>query len=262
MNDIQNEIRRLQNLRQNKKKDISEIEKIAKNNIFKKQLNIENKFSKKEDKELAKHSFNNYLSNYTIDSFSDAQNVCDLIFEEIMLQKTQKDIDKILSDESNKYPPVKQIDSLHTIQERIWDLKEKIGISSDNKETDLSALEALEEKLKVYIPFNRNEFSVVCKSCGEMLLLRRRVKDFECLKHPAFSGRFLYNYEIIQDVKNGKITKEMGARYLRTSPKYIDWCIENEGIKITIPDVSDSDINSYLDANPNLRNSDFYKNKN
>lgn len=591
--ELQREINRLSNLKQNKNRDSAWIEKHAQLGLWRKQIDLESRFNNSEDNELMNKLFESYLANYEISSLNDMQNLADLIYEEIMQQRIQKDISKMLSDPDVKYIPEKQIESLHTIQERIWKLKEKIGIINNNKKDDLTALQELEKKfecvsedslvlmsdfttkkiqdinigdeilglehikntwklkkqkvlnkqyngvkevikIKVldktleltpdhlilaeqgkkklnspikyfeasntwgrnvkifnyiknvddyykgmligwiesdghktkpkkgqiqyfisqiveyravdwllnrlnlkyskkyleriahgissvegkilkcyqyhlstecnsiikyaydsllnnkdiglgflagfmlgdgtinkagnwivyqshkanlhkiemlekvlkkynisynrndnrgdfitqfslgkcrvpilceeskkykkwleqiynckpfydidkfrlrfidieqkkrvwdlttelgnfivngfvihncYIPFNRNEFTCACAYCGELLLLRRRVKDFEVLKHPAFSGRFLYNIEIIEDVKKGLITKEQAARYMRTSPSYIDWAIENEHDIISVEGVSQELIDKFVNDNPNLRNSTFY----
>lgn len=253
MNDIQNEIKRLSNLKNYKNFEKSAIEKIARGNIWKKQIKIEDRFSQKEDKEISKNVFDAYLSNYSIESFNDAQNVADLVYEEVMLLKVQKEIDKNLSDESNGYTPTKQIDTLHNIQERIWSLKEKIGISVDKTKNDLTALEELEAKFQIYIAFNRNEFTTVCSDCGTVRLLRRRVKDFDNLKHPFFSGRFYFNRRGIELVKAGIWTKEQYAFAFYTSVEYVNWCLENEHKIVEIDEVEEADIQSFINNNPYLQ---------
>ena len=99
---------------------------------------------------------------------------------------------------------------------------------------------------------------VVCKKCGEKdiqpILLRRRVKDFKALKHPFFSGRFLFNVAIMDDVENEVITKEQAAKYLQTSVKYIEWAIENRYKIVEVDNVSKEDINEFIDDKPYLGN--------
>lgn len=256
---LKSEITRLSNLKQNRGKDRAWIEKQAQIVLWRKQIDLESRFSEKENVILMEKLFDSYLENYEILSLNGMKHLADLIYEEVMQQKIQKDIDKILSDPNTKFIPDKQIDSLHAIQERIWQLKEKIGIVNSSKKDDLTALQELEKKFEVYVNFNRNEFTNYCWKCGESLLLRRRVKDFDCLKHPAFSGRFLYNVEVIDDVKKGLITKEQAARYLRTSPAYIEWVIKNEHKIINISGVSEEVIDEFVNDTPYLRNANEYK---
>ncbi len=267
--DLQKELNRISNLRQNKNKDTALLEKQARLNLWKKQINLDSRFSKANEKEIAEKTFDAYLENYEISSFNEMQNLSDLVYEEVLKQKIQKDIDTVMTDENSKFVPEKLIQSLHEVEERIWKLKEKIGINSDKSVDDLTALEELEEKFKVHIALNRNEYTLFapykCSDCGkediQALLLRRRVKNFDVLKHPAFAGRFLYNVEVIDDVKKELITKEQAARYLRTSPMMIQWIIENEHDIIKIEGVPQEVVNKEIDNTPYLRNSTEYTKK-
>ena len=266
--DLKNTIKKFSKMKQYKDKDPSTIEKVARISLWKKQIDIKSRYPKsKDDQQTAEKILDSYLQNYAITSFDQVKNLADLVFEEVMKHRTQVDISKISADDSNLFISDKLIDNLHKIEERIWKIKEKVGIFSDNKKDDLTALEDLKKKFAVYIPFNRNEFTLwsgyTCSGCGKKdvqpLLLRRRVKDFEVLKHPAFSGRFLYNVEIMNDVRDGKITKEMAGRYLKTSPHYIDWALENEFKIIHIDNIEQSEVDDFIDANPFLKDAIEYK---
>jgi len=266
MSELQKEITRVSKLKQFKDKDKATVEQQAQLNLWKRHVDLASRFAKEEDKQLAKKIFDTYIGNYTIASFTDVQNLVDLAYEEVIQQKIQQDIDLILADENSKFVPDKQIASLHTVQERIWNLKEKIGIIQNDKKDDLSALQELEKKFNTYVHLNRNEFTLYtpykCAGCGredvEPLLLRRRVKDFDAYKHPAFSGRFLYNAEIIADVKKGLITKEQASRYLKTSESYITWVIKNEKKKIPMNGITQDKIDELVNNNPHLRDADYY----
>lgn len=269
MTDIEKELTRLKNLKQNKRRSLSELEKEAKINVFKKQIDIASKFKNPIDQEEAEKIFDHYIQNYNFDTFVDYKKLADLVYEEILLIHLKQSLDKVNDDDSNHYINSKDIQSLHDTQVRIYFLQEKLGIVKTDKKDDLSILEQLRKKFDIYIPFNRNEFTAwvpfLCENCGHFdvqgRLFRRRVKDFDCLIHPAFAGRFLYNYEIINDVKNGKITSEQAAKYLRTSPKYIEWVIENEHKIIPIEGMEEERLKAYVDANPNLRDYGFYNKK-
>ena len=269
MTDLENEVKKLSKLKQYKKKDKSTIEKIAQVNVWKKQIKIKNRFESSEDIKLAEQIFDSYLQNYEFETFTDIQNVADLTYEEVLKENIQKEISKITADENTKFVPDKLIQSLHNVESRIWELKEKAGIIGKKEKDDLTALQEWEKKMKVYIAFHRNEFTFwspfICKNCGKKdaipVLIRRRCnkENFEILKHPAFSGRFLYNIEIMKDVRENKITKEQAARYLRTSVKYIDWVLENEYKIIEIDDAKQEDIDEFVDSKPYLLDSKKYK---
>lgn len=256
MNDtLESEIIRIKNLKQNRKKDIAVIEKMARYALWKKQIDIGGRFTLKEDQKLAEDLLDNYIENYNISTFNDMQNVADLVCEETLKTKLQKDINKITSQDTSNFIPDKLIKSLHEVEDRIWVLKEKIGITSKTKQDDLSTLQQLQERMDVYIPFHRNEFTTVCAGCGKPLLLRRRCgKDnWENLKHPMFSGRHWYNRRAMALVKNGLITKEIYAWIFHTSPSYVTWCIENEHKIVEIDNVAQEDIEKFIRENPYLK---------
>ena len=188
-----------------------------------------------------------------------------LTYEEILLKRVRDDINAVSADENNKFISDKQIQSLHAIEDRVEQLKLKLGISKINeKKDDLTALEEMQEKFRIYQEFNRNEFELmvpqICKKCGHedvsMYLLRRRVKDFDVLRHPALSGRWLWNHEIFKDLEEGKITKEQAARYQMTSIKYVSWALENKYKIVEIEGVSQEKIKEFISQNPYLNESE------
>lgn len=261
MNELTKEINRLSNLKNFKKMDKSSLERIAQLNVWRRQAKITDKFNKSEDKALAEELFANYLENYEFTSYNDITNVVDLVYEEMLKISVQKQIDTIISDKNTKYVPDRLIASLHSIEERIWALKEKVGIVGQQEQDDLSALEELNKKFKTYISFNRNEFTLwsptLCKECGskdiQPILLRRRVKDFEVLKHPFFSGRFYYNRRGMELVKEGIWSKEQYAWVFQTSVKYVDWCLENENKIVEIDDVEEQEIKDFINNKSYLK---------
>jgi hypothetical protein len=268
MNTLQNEINRLKNLKNYKNLDTSALERLAQINLWKKQAKIVEKFAEKEDQTLAVELFDNYLANYEFTSYNDVTNVVDLVYEEVLKHSIQKEINKITSDPNTNFVPDKLIQSLHDVEARIWVLKEKAGIVGTKEKNDLTAVEELEKKFKTYIAFNKNEFTlwppIICKDCGsknvESVLLRRRVKDFEVLKHPFFSGRFYYNRRGMELVKAGIWSKEQYAFVFQTSVKYVDWCLENENKIVEIDDVEEKEILEFINSKEHLKEQTVPKN--
>jgi len=252
--DVNKEIKRVSNLVQYKDASKATIEKVATLNLWKRQIDIESKFTVEADKVLAKKLFDDYLANYEFDSFSDLNTLSDLIFEEVLKTNLQKDINKVLADETSKYIPEKSIKSLQDVEDRVLKFKSALGINKEDKgQDDLTALQMLQKRFDKYINFNRNEFTMVCGSCGQPTLIRRRVKDFDVLKHPFFCGRFYYNSRGMSLVKEGIWTREQYAWVFHTHPDYVDWCIKHEH---EIPDVENftrEEIEEYISKNPYLR---------
>jgi len=238
-NEVKRELKRLENLKGNKDKSTSELEKQAQMNVWKRQINISDKFVVDSDKEIAKQLFNDYCDNYEFDSFSDLNTLCDLVYEETLKVGLQKQINQVLSDDKNAYVPDKTIKSLHDIEQRVLDLKEKLGIGrKDKKESDLTALEQLQKRFSKYVHYNRHSYSFVCPDCGQPTLIRRKCdkKHFDVIKHPFFAGRFYYNRNGMELVKQGIISKDVYAFIMQTSVQFVDWCLEHEH---EIPDVKD-----------------------
>jgi len=263
MNDLQKEIKKLSNLKNLKKLDKSALERVAQINVWKRQAKIEEKFAETEQKVLAKQFLDNYLDNYEFSDYNDISNVCDLIYEEVLKQRIQAEIDKIVNDANTKFVPDKVIESLHKIESRIWELKEKAGIVGKKEQEDLSALQEYDKKFKIYIAHNRNEFTFwapeKCKDCGSInvqpVLIRRRCnkEKFEILKHPFFSGRFWYNRRGIELIKADIWTKEQYAWVFQTSVKYVNWCLENEHKIVEIDEVEEKEIQTFINETSYLK---------
>ena len=252
--ELDREIKRLSNLKQNKDISSEDLIPIARMNLeiraFKANplFDTETDEGKKEQK-LAENRFKNYLENSEIESASDIDTLKSLIFNEIFEIRIQGELNKLQKD--GKYPPDKLIKSLVDVQDQKSSLKIKLGIDKKEEEKDdLSALQLLQKRVHKHIQENKNEFTLyipwTCEKCGhediESYLVYRRVKDFKAMKHPWYIGRFLFNHEIIKDVKEKKLSPEDASRYLMASSQggnyipqegkeycldYINYCLEN-----------------------------------
>lgn len=253
--ELNKEIKRIANLKQNQNASDALIEQQAKLNVWKRQINVESRFSSTDDKTLANKLFNDYLENYEFESFSDLNTLSDLIFEEVLKQNIQRQITKITDDETNNYISEKTIKSLHDVESRVLELKIKLNIirKDDEKADDLTALQQLEKRFSKYIEFHRSEFEFVCPDCGQPTLLRRRTKDFEALKHPFFCGRFYYNPRGMALVKKGIWTKEQYAWAFHTHPDYVVWCLKNEDLIPDIPEFTEDEVLAFVNKSPYLK---------
>ena len=261
--DLNKEINRVANLKQNKDASDAVIEAQAKMNIWKRQIDITDRFTSETDKKSATKIFTDYLNNYEFDSYSDMCTLADLVFEEILKHNLQDLLSKSSADESNSFISDKQIKSLHDVETRVLELQRRLNIIKDeNKDNDLTALEQYEKRMNKYIEFNRNEFSFICPDCGQPTLIRRRCdkENFEILKHPFFSGRFYYNARGIALVKAKIWTKEQYAYAFYTHPDYVDWCIKNEGKIPDVPNFSKEEIQEFVNKNPFLKKAIIPKN--
>ncbi|MHA2012790.1 MAG: hypothetical protein ACTSWG_10525 [Candidatus Helarchaeota archaeon] len=260
--DVKRIYNRFKKLKQYKDKSKEFIVNKAQLEVWKKQVDIESKFLKDTDKDYAKKLFNDYISNYEFDSYSDLNTLADLVYEEVLKKNIQRQVNEVYSDESNNYVPDKLIKSLHDTEERVLDLKTKlkIGVDDNKEEDELTALEKLKKRFFKYIPFNCNEFTMVCSSCGELQLLRRKTKNFKVLKHPFFAGRFYYNRRAIELVKAGVISKEVYAFILNVNVEFVTWCLEHEDEIPKIDGLTQQEVKEFIQKLPYLKKEKIPKN--
>ena len=248
---FEREVNRLLNLKQNKDKNPEDLYVMARRNILLRDFHAQPLFDitsdeGKKDQELAEKKFEVYLTNNEIESASDIDTLRSLIFNEIFELKIQKELNSL------SLPPEKLTRQLVDIQNQKLSLKVKLGIDKKEEESDdLSAFQLLQKRVAKHINENKNEFTIFlgwqCEKCGykdqESYLLYKPVKDFKILKHPFFSGKYLFSYPIVKDVKDGKLSKQDATRYLMGAGQgkaynpsdvdkkycedYLDYLIEN-----------------------------------
>lgn len=222
--ELQRELTRLGNLVQNKGKNIEDLEPQARINIVVREFHSSPLFTDPVEQKLAEEKFKAYLENNELESASDIDTLRSLIFNEILEARIRGEFNKLA--EKNQLPPDKLIKSLVEVQDQKSKIKVKLGIDrKDDDKDDFNAYQLAEKRVAKYVNDNRDEFTInlgwQCDKCGhkdiESFLLYKRVKDYHMLKMPWFVGKYLFNYEIVKDVKNKKISKEDATRYLMCS---------------------------------------------
>ena len=222
--DLNKELKRISHLVQNKDKPEEDLFPLARINLMVRDFKSNPLFTDASEITLSLDKYRAYLTNNEIESDSDIDTLKSLIFNEVLESRIQKQFNKLA--EEKKDPTDKLIKSLVEIQDQKSSLKIKLGIDKKADEVDdLSAYQLLHKRVDKYINDHKDEFTIglgfECEKCNhqnwETFLLYKRVKDFNMIKHPYFAGRFLFNYEIILDVKNKKISKEDATRYLMCS---------------------------------------------
>ena len=238
MNDsLKVEIAKLRRLKQYQNADDAVLEKTAQKIVVLRELLESGNFLDDKEKTAAKRIFENYLSKLDFENFSDLSTLSMLVYNEILASRLQRTINDSSTKDGKTYISDKLIKSLSDLTNQILNLKLKLGVDSEKKEDEFTALQLLKKRFAQHIMENRAEHTLwvpyTCSGCGkqdvESHLLRLRVKDYEVLKHPFFSGRFLWNSEIMKDVEDKVITPQQAARYLKTSTDYIFWALSQKG---------------------------------
>ena len=230
------EIKKLSKLKQFSNSSEEIITKIAEKNCVLRELLESGNFLDDAEKKLAKNIFEKYLLKLDFENFSDLSTLSMIVYNEILVGRIQKAINDCTKD-GKSYVSDKLVKSLSDLTNQILSLKLKLGIDKEKEEDEMTALCLLKKRFAQHILENRAEYTLwvpyTCSSCGkqdvESHLLRLRVRDYDVLKHPFFSGRFLWNSEIMKDVEDKKITIEQAARYLKTSTDYITWALSQKG---------------------------------
>jgi hypothetical protein len=237
---LEQEIKRLKNLKNSKTMTDEQFARSARVNLHVRDFKASGMFDDVEEQKLAGEKFKSYLTNHELESSSELDTLKSLVFNEVFEVRLQKELNKLFKEK--KYPPDRLTKQLTDIQNQKLELKVRLGIDSEKQEeNELSGLQMLMKKFDKYVNAHRNEFTLTCPH-GSLMLVRKRVTDFDSMPHPWFAGRWFFNYEILKDVKDGKLSKEDAWRYLCCASQggeykpafdkkyctdYIDYCLEH-----------------------------------
>lgn len=246
---LQNEIKKLSKLVQYRDKPSDYLKKIAQKNVTLAELIESGNFVDVKEKKRAKTIFENYLETKEFSDYSELSTLSMLVYNRILVERIQSTINVQKDKKEQFYLNDKLAKSLHDAENQVLNLEKSLGLDKgSSEESELNALQRLKKQFNMHIQFNRNEYTCICGNCGFPMLLRKKCdkKFWDVLKHPFFSGRWYFNYEAIQDVKNGKITKEQYARFFHTSVDYVNWCLKNEGMILAINDIPKKDLQKFM----------------
>jgi len=234
---VKNEISKLKRLVPFKNADEVTLEKAAQKNVVLRDLVNSGNFLDDREKELAKKIFEAYLEKLDFENSSDLSTLSTLVYNEIVSLRVQKSINECTTKDGKSYISDKLLKAHTDLTKEILFLKEKLGINKEVKEDDFTSLQLLKKRFHQHIQENKNEFTLAvpfeCSGCGKsdvkLVLVRRRVKDFEVIDHPMFSGRFWYSKVAMDMVEAGTLSKEDYAKIFATSVDYVNWALANKG---------------------------------
>lgn len=269
--DLKKEIKRLSNLVNYKDKSFDELKSIASINLITKDFKNSPAFQYdgndkdvikrlKEEQNLMLDRFKGYLNDYKIDKPSDLDTLKSLVFVEMLEIRIQKLINEFSF--NGQFPSDKVTQQLISLQNQKASLKLKLGIDvKDEKKDELTVLEQWEDRALAWFEANENECDLtvplICPKCNHEHvfhhLMRKRVKDFDIVKHPFYLGKWFVNVPVIKFVKEGILTKEQATEILCNASDndqalqaftveycsdMIDFCIENWGEITSVNKVS------------------------
>jgi len=234
---LKSEIRKLSNLKQNKGLSDQQLEKSAQKNIVLNELVSSGNFVSDKERKQAKQCFDKYLEAHDFESYSDLSTLSMLVFNEILVSRIQSTINECTTKDGKSYINDKLVKSLHEAENQVLSLKTKLRIDKEEKVDEMTALCLLKKRFHDWIQQNKHECTIAipftCQGCGKddvkLVLLRKRVKDWDAIDHHSFMGRFYFNQTAMDMVESGKISKKDYADIFKVSTDYVDFCIANKG---------------------------------
>ena len=226
---LESVINKLKNLPQYKKLSEEDLLTVAKEKQkeWDENFDVEIMFIDAKEKKLGRGLLRKYLKDYTIETISDKNMLKQLIFLEIVGIRLQAMLNDLKKVSGKNRVDSNILDSLHKNIKEVTALKDKMGlISQDGQSDSFKTLQLLKRKFQIWREENNGSRTVICPYCGQMVLLKIRTDAWEEQKHPFFKDRVLANEHLLKMYKEGKISQKDVALVLECSTDYIDWMIK------------------------------------
>jgi hypothetical protein len=238
---VKREISKLKRLVPFKNAPDAVLEKAALKNVTLRELIENGEFLDEAEKQKAKKFFESYLLAHEFETQSDLSTLSILVWDEILIGRLKKTINNCTSSDGKSYVNDKLIKSLNDLTNHIFQIKEKLGISKQERVDEMTALTLLKKRFHSWLQENKDSCTIAvpykCSKCNaedvKMVFLRKVVKDWEAIDHTCFQGRFYYNKTAMDMVEAGTLSKEDYAKIFNVSIDYVNWSISNRG-KIVI----------------------------
>lgn len=226
---IQEEYNKIKNLKQYQGFSEERLIGIATARVKKadKDLDVNDLFTAKEEKKLAKELLHKYLDDYVIETISDKNTLKQVVYLEVLNVRLQDILNNLHKD--SKGVPLQLIDSIHKNIDAIVSLKEKLGLIRQKEAQEegsvYSVLDSLKRKFKKFREENQASRFVPCEHCGKNTLLKIRIDAWEAQKHPFFKDKLLFNETLIRLYLEKKISSKDVGDIFGTSQDYTDWLV-------------------------------------
>jgi hypothetical protein len=181
--------------------------------------------------------FNTYKRGYHLESLSDLELLKKLVYCEI----NAKRIEKILNENSAKVLP-RELRAYNELLNQILNIRVNLGLVKNKAEGIFEYIELLKKKADSWKKANPNLSYLPCPYCKNALYIKLKdIHLYQAIKHPLFKDKILWNDELLNLIKERKITFEEGAKVLRTSVDEMKLMFEKKfGIVVSPSDNSAS----------------------
>lgn len=157
--------------------------------------------------------FNTYKNGYHLESLSDLELLKKLVYCEI----SAKRIEKVLNLNSTKVLS-KELRVYNELLNQILNIRTSLGLIKNKAEGIFEYIELIKKKALAYKNANPNLPYLPCPYCKNALYIKLKdLESYKAIKHPMFKDKILWNEELLNLIKEKKITFEEGAKVLRTS---------------------------------------------
>ena len=186
-----------------------------------------------EEAKFARALFEQYLSHYHVESFSELRLCEELVYRETQ-QESFKKLEK-LDTEAKEAKGKKKLfnqfgNSMDENLKQMLLLREKLGLLNNEQRQDpFTYMQTLEKKFKIWQSQNQESCTRACPNCSKIIMFNMDMTKWEVKKHPFYNGKTLYMEHMWKLWQEGKITKEEIATCLQVSPDYVEWCAERFG---------------------------------
>lgn len=193
-----------------------------------KEINIESYFPDKKEQKAGKELLKKYLQDYSIETVSDRNTLCQLIYLEVLNLRLQRALNSAQKDTNTISMPL--VDTMHKNIKELTSLKEKLGITGNKKNEQVqdgfSYLQIIKKKYKKWLEENQGSRTLWCPHCSKATLLKIKTDVWEAQKHPFFKDRILGNTHLIDLYKQGKVDRSDVAKIFEVSNDYVDWLVQ------------------------------------
>ena len=228
MENIDREINRIKNLKQNKSKTQEELSTLAKDNLQKQEILDSLTFCiNDEEKKFASNLLQNYLAESSLTSFAERDTLRQLIDLEVIMERVKAFINSETA-KANPVPPTNMLEQLQYLNKQIMEMKEKLGLSQkEDQKIILDEWRKLKDKALAYYKENAGCNVVKCPECKKLFMILKNMKDCHEEKLPLFKKTVLYSKKLFELYELNRITKEEISIILGVSNDYIDFIFEN-----------------------------------
>jgi len=191
-------------------------------------IDLSDLFTDKKELKKANILLEKYLEEKDFDNTAEKQNLKNVIWLEMELEKAQQ-VCNNLHTQAENFVPEEQLKSIISMMKQVSDLKKELGFYQKEKEESdgYKIVQRMLDRAKLWREKNQGTRHILCPICQNMLMLKIRTDEWEVQKHPYFEDhRVLTNKHLIKLYCEDKISKEDISNILEVSEEYIEWLLD------------------------------------